>query len=747
MPKYVMIGVRLFCRPTSLRKAIHLNKKIITFVTGALLALTWTLGLVSPAMAATVVPLTEEGLTPEQQAVREVALAYYWNGPSQQYDVFRSSQYEAPEEATSQNMQFLICTSFVYGVYENALGIQLFANTSNANAYGRQFYGVSGFPDIPLYYPPEELCPRLAEDSTREAFKEELLPQLEVGDALNFYRLPDGGRAGGHECLIIDFIYDEQGNRTDAVALHSTSSSDKEITKISNGLNWYDKVNKETGLAEGTVKMGTLSALLYRQRTSDYMTVLRPLALGDGTYHHVEQAGTSFADFTNFVTKEPYALTESARARIAWTGLEIEKTVDVFDGSNVQPGQELTYTVELTNHGESNFFGLLVRENVPKWTTLVSGDYQETTGGEVIWLLDLASGETVSLNYTVQVDDDPALMGWEITETGSAGGIATGTVTNAVYPALNESQKAALKAAYQSLSASYSGADLINQVYQKALDMDLGLDSLTLGVRYNHESNTDQVREINRTCVPYFSETPVDALISTWYRPWYYCIELNRENDFADMILNHYYSAAFTSYTRPDPGAKTRTQIYRYEGKINLPDTRTDRNDYIYPETLQTGDILVYLNANDPVYNEDGQYTFMYIDDAFYGVNALADGSPQNIVYGSNEPHQLNTLATLFGKDFYVILRPIMGTVERVTPPEPAIQSETVLLPGSVSENEAESLIPVEEEEPQVQDSLITFLVFGGSFILLGIACASVMKRREKAQEKEKNKKNGSRKA
>jgi len=119
------------------------------------------------------------------------------------------------------------------------------------------------------------------------------------------------------------------------------------------------------------------------------------------------------------------------------------------------------------------------------------------------------------------------------------------------------------------------------------------------------------------------------------------------------------------------------------------------RRHYINPKTLKTGDILIYKNNNDAVYNvvkgnklnktyityENGEFAYIYIEGkGFVGYN-LGDDGKENIKDDRNEfnakyytdnnlnlyPKSTNptkeelenaNIQSLFSKDYYVILRP-----------------------------------------------------------------------------------------
>jgi len=50
------------------------------------------------------------------QAFREVAYSYYMRGKNIQYNLYKIDYY-SPEEATSQNKKYVVCSSFAYNVY------------------------------------------------------------------------------------------------------------------------------------------------------------------------------------------------------------------------------------------------------------------------------------------------------------------------------------------------------------------------------------------------------------------------------------------------------------------------------------------------------------------------------------------------------------------------------------------------------------------------------------------------------
>ena len=86
--------------------------------------------------------------------------------------------------------------------------------------------------------------------------------------------------------------------------------------------------------------------------------------------------------------------------------IDLELTKDV-DPAEVEVGEETTFTITVVNQGPDDATGVEVTDTLPAGLTYVSdnagGAYDSTTG---VWTIgDLAVGESVSMEFTVTVDD------------------------------------------------------------------------------------------------------------------------------------------------------------------------------------------------------------------------------------------------------------------------------------------------------------------------------------------------------
>ena len=81
-----------------------------------------------------------ETLTREQKALKAVARALYNKGSLVQYCSYRKTFMSKPEDATSQNIIYSVCSDFTYTVYKNALGMEIIPFTNQISAYGMTYY-------------------------------------------------------------------------------------------------------------------------------------------------------------------------------------------------------------------------------------------------------------------------------------------------------------------------------------------------------------------------------------------------------------------------------------------------------------------------------------------------------------------------------------------------------------------------------------------------------------------------------
>src|SRR5690606_32236766 len=79
------------------------------------------------------------------------------------------------------------------------------------------------------------------------------------------------------------------------------------------------------------------------------------------------------------------------------------------DKPSVKAGEELTYTITVTNTGDVDYNGITVSDNVPTNTTYKEGSASEgssLSGNTLTWTIDIPFGESREVSFTVVVADD-----------------------------------------------------------------------------------------------------------------------------------------------------------------------------------------------------------------------------------------------------------------------------------------------------------------------------------------------------
>ena len=627
-----------------------------------------------------------------QTALKEIAYGYYMRGKNIQYNTLKLEWFN-PEEATEQNINYLVCSGLTKNVYRQLLNITIPQFTKNLLKYSRENIGK---PEVVLYSninSNKKMEMKIYSNKEKNKYKtiinpslKDVIPLVQVGDVLTYT---------GHTFLIFEVETDKNGKVKDAIIMESTSGGNAYVnSKISPKVilsnaqtfsvhNYYlylhSKKNTvfKTNIVEGTIGLKRLSKYQNwlhlndtKQRKEEY-SILRFL--------HKDSEGKAILKYTAVNSKEPNQILNNQKIslskinldRIKFNHIYIQKTVNAHNNNIVQLGDILNYKIVIKNMGSKMYtHNLIVTENLSKYVTFLDHHENEVVLSfnkdlnKLTWNIGkLKKGQEFIINYTVKISSGKSRD--MIISTGKVGNIPSSVVRNVIGVNLNENQMNLIKSNYERLKRKYNGKKLINEVYRQALNYDMRFDEF----------------DITKLIINSKADLPSSESIF-----------LNKANPFYNAVLNKYWSTMKSLKHAFTKGGK---EVIIYSLKPFRAYTNPERRQsFIYKNTFKTGDILIYKNENDSIYSlenkklvkkdityEEGEYAYIYIEgQGFVGVNLGKDGISNtkddrnefNFEYylnnnlelflraknPSDERLEIGNLQTLFGKDYYTILRP-----------------------------------------------------------------------------------------
>ena len=635
-----------------------------------------------------------------RKAIQEISYSYYMRGKYIQYNDKKESFFP-PEDATQQNINFLVCTTFTRTVYIELLNISIPGGPETLLSYSSDNLGspeVIAYSKINkdnkmemFFYSPGHL--NNLTSIVNPSLLDDIMPIIEIGDVFTH---------STHAFLIYDIERDKEGNVKDAIIME---------TVYSNYIN--SKISKQVTLSSGRIfgshldylyldciknndfKEGFEQGTLYTRKLSKYSSWINinNTKLSKNEYSilrfiHKDSKGNAILKYkannknnkllpNNLDNNDIIELPKKNIDRIyKFNHLYIEKIVNKFNEGIVEIGDILIYKIIIRHEGEKEYnYDLIVTENLSPYVTyethyetkmILSFKYN-INNKTLIWNTGkLSKGEEIVISYFVKITSGK--FGDIIESKGFVGNIPSSIVTNIIGINLDNKKKELIKTNFDKLKNKYNGKILINEIYKKSFNKNIKFDEFDITkLIINTELNSTATRTIY----------------------------LNKNNIFYGTVLNKYWSTL----------AKTKYSYTNEQEEFDIYDIKTygyygdpeRRQDFIYLEAFQTGDILIYLNNNDKIYNvdsnnklikkyitfENGEYSYIFIEgQGFVGVNLGNDKNNNiekrnefnakyykdnkiDIIWSlknsSDEFLEIANLQTLFGKDYYVILRPSLS--------------------------------------------------------------------------------------
>ena len=369
-------------------------------------------------------------------------------------------------------------------------------------------------------------------------------------------------------------------------------------------------------------------------------------------------------DYTSFVVIRPLAhesvlnsaVTHDAIARMQYPALEITKTASVLPYNSVQPGDEITYTIELKNHTNqamyvtpTEYLDVWVKETIPAGTSCPDAVDGVVTFEDVYVL----PGTTTELTYTVTVDETMKRGDTIVSPAGQVGGAScadgwfeTSQLTNTVegerpqgidetiaISGAGEDDTDVAEAVYA--AAGYTGVKLPSS--QEIVDT--LLDTITI------ETETDK-NKAKLAFKDFTTLTGDEALL-------------------AQMLVPG-YTGGKQLHTVSDAGIKTNTNRLRdyNEGFLQPGDILLYANIINGTKMINAGttEIYVYLGNGKFATNGDGGYTIIdapietYVQGGIPYTDDLNDSTYYTWKYEYSK-----VFTELMAKSFFVCLRPSLA--------------------------------------------------------------------------------------
>ena len=517
----------------------------------------------------------------KEDLLKSIAYAYYYQGTEIQYDQKnnRRELNSTPEDATGYMPIFLDCSSYVNSVYHYLYGIDILPTpaTYQLDEFARENIGTNS--EVVYYIDVKDYT----DSASQQAILQEIWSNLQVGD-LVCYRHNSSGSVGGHVILYI-------GNDT---FLHCTGSSFNYTNDPTQSQDKATTIEKNNGaiqiLAASDVFSNTSSTryLFNSKSGSEVLTfeVLRPF----------NREGLEFTDqaFKRWYVKE----------------LTFEKSATSAHMSTVARGEYITYTISVKNNGDSVASKVVIEDVISNLCSYKDGSISSggtVSGSNLKWIIQqVAAGETISVSYTVKVNDD-ATIGSIIESVATIGGVYTNKVYHTI-GGLSDSDYETLKTKALALVGTDYSADSSD-----GFKMPLDLYYNSFG-SYFVSSTTTATNIVNKL------------------------IYDNRENNTIDKECSYY----------PLVNPNFYGGLLIKSGQVqDIERIRIYKSNY-----FETGDIIVLHNSYD-----SKKYTYIFVDSSTI-IGLDANGKVAKLYTTENAVSTF--VSQLIAYNRFVVLRPAL---------------------------------------------------------------------------------------
>lgn len=566
-------------------------------------------------------------ISTNQDIVMEMAEAYLRQAGQLEYDQYsaRRMTFATPEEATAQELGRFDCSSYVTSVYSNAFDIdaiptEYFQNTRNYTAYAKEFEGDPNHADVVGYW---EAMDYTTKDE-QLAMLDTVRGLLQPGDIL-VYR---------HGTVSWTPGYSEADLRGHAILYMGNDQFSH-----SRGTDWNSSNTPDTGgirnFNDPTKAQDRANDSEYTLGTVQYLKASEVLNIGTGTRMLFGERSDRVFNFSIIRplarTVETPTLTEQMQKRLTVAVLSFEKLTSAGINSGVTRGQEITYTLEITNHYDNEHKNIAFNEVLPAGVSFVSSNFGAVANGQnVTGTFNVDGKEVITLKWTVRVDNNVA-AGTRLCNVTTINGLLMKDITNSVVGYTQEQLNAVAAKAreYAASGAKFSDPmDLARAIYKEALGVEL----------FGTETADSTLESLSKLY------NPTDPTIKSY--------ALNTESQYASMVAPNMYGGWHFYYSA---GAN------EYIDNINLIRSPREHNltlgDVIVAEwpTSKAGAATETTETRVYIYVGNGELVAI---DSVTGTCTLEQNGSEEWVKSGSTWYQKHLLITLFAYQRFAVLRP-----------------------------------------------------------------------------------------
>lgn len=615
---------------------------------------------------------TESGkdanLSNEQQAVIDVANAFYYRGASLQYDMntityqnasttvkYRGDFTISPEDCTPQSIYYSTCADYTWNIFyeafENGRGekYELTGNGKKASGTAIQIQLVNKDSD---YYNENVAVDYISgkRGEIKEKFdeyKDRIKNELKPGDII-VYRTEN---KAGHSMIYL-------GNDD---VLESTSEESVNTYNFAEKSDYYEDNGTIRKISLQNYVLTTNKGGIFRDSIIQ-IGILRPL-------NEISSNPTSDSD---------YRISKKTLNRMKHNKLVSMKTSSINKYDSVNIGDKITYTITLENKSDiEDYQNIVVTDNVPENTEFIELTGNGTnTNGNLRWNVDIPHGKTVTISYTVRVLKNKTILGTTIVNDST---IVAGIPLNSIETTVNTTLTTEEKEKISNLISSKIGSkfktteDLINSIYtdfkfpstQELLSIIFSSEQVTMMV--TNETNSAAIRQTGDT-----GEKEVFKLK-----------DLKDVKDDEKIFRNMYIKGLFGGL---------------YTIGNNEPTNNDGRNKVYSANTFSVGDIVVLYDDDfeTDTYVAGEKNMYLYLGD-----NTFATVLDEELIL-INEDNGAKLIDSLLGQNCFVILRPsysfdvndIQETEKPEGETEPTDKNETNISNSNEDKSIADKKLP-----------------------------------------------------